>query len=168
MVSDLMQQVREMSLELHPSMLDDLGLLPTLLWHIERYTAQTGVHVAFQHSGLDGDLPPPVATAAYRIVQEALTNVARHAGVSEVTVRCWLDGAALHIGVEDQGRGFESGRAGAAASFGLTSMRERATHVGGELVVESAPGAGTRLSACLPLSAEEPRPNEHDDDPAGR
>ena len=72
-------QVRELSLRLRPSMLDDLGLRPALLWHFNRYSTQTGVKVHFQVTGLDSRLPAEVETAAYRILQEALTNVARHA-----------------------------------------------------------------------------------------
>ena len=87
-VSELMRQVREMSLDLRPSMLDDLGLLPALLWHIERYTAQTRVKVDFQHSGLNSGFSPDISIAVYRIMQEALTNIARHANVNESKRPC--------------------------------------------------------------------------------
>ena len=90
-VTELIRQVREMSLTLRPSMLDDLGLLPTLLWHIERYTAQTGIKVNFEHQGLQRTFGPEIGTAAYRIIQEALTNVARYARVSEVNVQISAD-----------------------------------------------------------------------------
>ena len=88
LVNELMARVRKLSLDLRPAMLDDLGLLPTLLWHIEHYTAQTHVKVNFKHSGLEKQrFAPEVETAAYRVVQEALTNVARHANVHEATVK---------------------------------------------------------------------------------
>jgi signal transduction histidine kinase len=152
LVADLMGRVRALSLELRPTMLDDLGLLPTVLWHIERYTGQTGIGVGFQHSGIDRRFPAEVETAAYRIVQEALTNVARYAGVTDVAVRCWLDQEHLCVQVEDKGAGFDPETALAAgATSGLAGMRERASLLGGTLSIESAPGAGTRVRADLPL-----------------
>ena len=85
-------RVSNLSLDLRPAMLDNLGLLPALVWLFERYTSQTTVKVEFAHAGLDGRMSPIVETAAFRIVQEALTNVARHAGVPSVNVRVWRDG----------------------------------------------------------------------------
>jgi len=93
MVGELIGHVRELSLNLRPAVLDDLGLLPALLWQFERYTAHTRVRVNFEHVGLERrPCRPEVETAAYRIVQEALTNVARHAEASEVHVRFWVEG----------------------------------------------------------------------------
>ncbi len=149
LVNDLIRQVREMSLDLRPAMLDDLGLLPTLVWHFERYTTRTGVRVTFEHAGLERRFQPEVETAAYRIVQEALTNVARHAGVPEVAVRVWAGEEVLNLQVEDRGKGFDT--LAARPSGGLTGMRERATLLGGNLAVESAAGAGTRVTAEFPL-----------------
>ncbi len=156
MVNELMALVRDLSLDLRPAMLDDLGLLPTLLWHFERYTTQTPVGVAFKHTGLEGRrFGPEVETAAYRIVQEALTNVARHAGVREVWVRLWADEQTLGVQIEDRGTGFDPKAALAAgATTGLAGMRERAVLLGGQLRVESAPLAGTRVRAELPLAYE--------------
>jgi signal transduction histidine kinase len=151
LVHDLMVQVRHLSLDLRPTMLDDLGVLPALLWHVERFTAQTSVQVDFKHAGLDGRrFGPAVETAAFRIVQEALTNVARHAGVKHVTVRSWSDHEMLHVLVEDQGTGFEPQRV-PATSHGLTGMRERASALGGQLTIDAAPGVGTCILAALPL-----------------
>lgn len=153
LVQDLMTRTRELSLDLRPEILDDLGLLPALLWHFERYTGQTGVGVIFEHSGLETRLPSDLETAAYRIVQEALTNVARHAKVNEVTVRLWADPERLDVQVEDRGTGFDLEAAlGAHASSGVTGMRERAMLSGGDLKVESSPGKGTRVWAEFPLN----------------
>lgn len=153
LVNRLLAQVRALSLDLRPTMLDDLGLLPALLWHFEHYTAQTGIHVVFEHSGLDRRFPPEIETAAYRIVQEALTNVARHAKVTEVTARFWANQDSLGLQVEDRGVGFAVGEATAArTSTGLSSMNERAFLLRGRLTVESSPGAGTSLMAELPLN----------------
>jgi signal transduction histidine kinase len=153
LIGDLLARVRELSLELRPAMLDDLGLLPTLAWHFERYTARTNVRVVFKHAGLEGRrFPPDVETAAYRIVQEALTNVARHAGGREVTVRLWAGEDSLGAQVEDRGKGFEPEAVFAAyTSGGLSGMRERAELLGGRLTVESTPGVGTLVAAEFPL-----------------
>jgi signal transduction histidine kinase len=92
-----------------------------------------------------------VETAAYRIIQEALTNAARHAGVSEVTVRLWMDVDTPRVVVAHQGRGFDPQTIDTRSSSGLAGMRERAALQGGQLTIESAVGAGTHLTATLPL-----------------
>jgi signal transduction histidine kinase len=153
LVGELIGHVRELSLNLRPALLDDLGLLPALLWQFERYTAHTRVRVDFEHAGLEGrPCRPEVETAAYRIVQEALTNVARHAEASEVQVRLWVEGGRLLLRIEDQGRGFEPTiTLDPEESSGLAGMYERAMLLGGRLRIESSPGAGTRIQAELPL-----------------
>lgn len=153
-VSELMQRVRSMSMDLRPALLDDLGLVPALLWHAERWSRQAGVEVSLRHEGLERRLPPEVETAAYRIVQEALTNVARHAGAKQASVVLRGDAERLELVVEDSGKGFEPRRVSSAHGSGLTGMRERALLLGGRLEVDSRPGAGTRVRAELPL---EPR-----------
>jgi PAS domain S-box-containing protein len=150
-LKDLAGQVRDLSLRLRPTMLDDLGLLPALLWHLDRFTVQAGIHIAIQQSGIERRFPPEVETAAYRIVQEALTNVARHAGVQEATLRLWCDEKILHIEVKDRGTGFEPKRVRAEGrSGGLSGMYERAVLLGGRLDIVSHLGAGTCISAELP------------------
>jgi signal transduction histidine kinase len=154
LVAELMQKVRDLSLELRPSMLDDLGLLPALLSMFERYRKQTQMHVAFEHRGIEGRFEPEVETAAYRLVQEALTNAARHAQVGEVRVRVWSDGSALNLQVEDAGAGFDVGAVLSDPSHtGLLGMRERVAVLGGELALESLPGRGTCLTVQLPARA---------------
>lgn len=154
LVRDLTARVRDLSLHLRPTMLDDLGLLPALLWLIERFTAQTQVVVDFEKSGVDRRFAPEVETAAYRIVQEALTNVARHAHVDRASLRIWLDEDQLHVQVEDEGAGFDAdaGHSGGKSS-GLSGMHERASLLGGRLRIEAAPGRGTCVLACLPVGA---------------
>lgn len=169
LVTDLAGRMRDMSLRLRPTMLDDLGLLPALLWHFERYTAQTRVRVHFEHDGLGRRLSAEVETAAYRIIQEALTNVARHAATDEVTVRALLEGDRLLLQVEDHGAGFDADAALAAGtSSGLSGMMERAALLGGRLDVESAPGRGTCLTAEFPLEVTGERRRDGLDAVAGR
>jgi signal transduction histidine kinase len=98
-----------------------------------------------------------VETAVYRIVQEALTNVVRHAGVHEATVRAWLTGNQLHLTIEDRGCGFDAESALThSLSAGLSGMQERAKLLGGELSVESIVGRGTRIAAVIPISPNPP------------
>jgi signal transduction histidine kinase len=151
-VQEQLDRIRALSLDLRPSILDDLGLLPALLGHVERYTSQTKIRVHLEHSGLDRRFSPETETAAYRIVQEALTNVARHGRVDEVTVRLWATDEILGVQVEDHGDGFdprvvlERSRGG-----GLAGLRERAALLNGQLTVETEPGRGVRLTAEVPL-----------------
>jgi PAS domain S-box-containing protein len=157
LVTELTGQIRDLSQSLRPTMLDDLGLLPALLWHFRRYTAQTGIRVDFEHHGLGRRFPPEVETAAYRIVQEALTNVARHAGVGSAAVAVGPDGEVLRLRVADRGPGFNVGAVRAGGGNGLSGMEERAALLGGQLVVQSTPGAGTCLTAELPLGGSAER-----------
>jgi PAS domain S-box-containing protein len=153
LVGELMARVRQLSLDLRPAMLDDLGLLPALQWLFERYTTQTGIAVAFRHSGFER-LPPDVETAVFRVVQEALTNVARHARVQEVAVRLVAAAHRLWLEVEDRGVGFDADAGlGGPSTGGLLGMRERVSLLGGRLSLTSAPGRGTHLTADLPLAS---------------
>ncbi len=152
LVNDLTTRVRQLSLDLRPAMLDDLGLLPTLLWYIKRYMEQTEIQVTLKHTGLEQRVASDLEIAVYRIVQEGLTNVARHAGVREVTIRLWRTEEFIGVRIEDQGRGFVPEQVLTAyTSSGLAGMVERVRLLGGQLTIESAPGQGTRLMAELPL-----------------
>ncbi|MDD5312443.1 MAG: histidine kinase [Dehalococcoidia bacterium] len=149
LVNELMSLVRYLSLELRPKMLDDLGLLPALLYLFESYTSHTHINVRFEHYGLHRKFPPEIGIAAYRIVQEALNNVALHAGVSEVKVLAWSDRKVLFIRIEDLGKGFNL--TGANNNNGLNNIQGRAMLVEGKLTVQSAPGKGTVINAELPV-----------------
>lgn len=154
LVVDLIDQVREMSHKLRPSLLDDLGLIPTLHWHVDRYTRQTGIHVRLQCDELPGRFSTEVETTAYRIVQEALTNVARYAGVSEAYVGITVDSEKLWIEVTDKGLGFDLEQVRQKPSSGLGGMRERVDLVGGKLLIRSYVGQGTQILASLPLTGK--------------
>ena len=148
------QQVHDLALDLRPSLLNDLGLVPALRWFCEHYTGQTKIDVDFHY-----EIPratrfdPQVEITAFRIIQEALTNVARHAGVRAVQVFVRLESEHLVLHVIDQGHGFDSTTDLARRdSLGLFGMNERIVLLGGSLKIESAPGTGTRISASLPLA----------------
>ncbi|MHB0967283.1 MAG: sensor histidine kinase [Bellilinea sp.] len=156
LADDLIQKVRNLSLDLRPTMLDDLGLLPALLWHFDRFTSLTGVKVNFSQSGLpDNRFSPEIETTTYRVIQEALTNVARHSGVGEASVQVLHRDGVLSIQVEDRGGGFV-----AETEFsnnrtrGLRGMRERVALVGGSITIDSVPGWGTSILAELPAKAQ--------------
>jgi PAS domain S-box-containing protein len=147
---ELLHRVHDLSLGLRPVILDDLGLQPALLWLTERYRDQTGIHVALRCSGLEGRLRSEVETAAYRIVQEALTNVARHAAVDRAAVGCVLEDGRLRLEVVDDGRGFEVDAVPVGQSSGLVGMEERARSTAGRIWVDSTVGLGTTVVAELP------------------
>jgi signal transduction histidine kinase len=126
--------------------------MPALLSHFDNFTALTCIQVNFKHSDLEGRFAPEIETAAFRIIQEALTNVARHANVDQVDVRLWANEQILGLQVKDHGKGFDAqtiqnGR----PTIGLSGMHERATLCGGQLEIDSEPGAGTCLTAEFPL-----------------
>jgi two-component system, chemotaxis family, CheB/CheR fusion protein len=152
LVRTLLGQVRQIALELRPSMLDDLGLVPTLLWHCENYTAQTQITVNFVHDPLEQRFTPDLETVAYRIIQEALTNVARYAEVPTVFLEIRSDAEALYLRIKDEGRGFDLRAVQSALpSTGISSMRERAQLLGGKFSLTTLPGHGTDITVQLPL-----------------
>ena len=155
LIDETMDVVRKLSLDLRPAALDELGLPAALEWHVERYQHQTGLQVTLRQELLPRQLSDPLATAVYRIIQEALTNVARHASAESVVVEVACTGQSLCVQVTDDGCGFDVAavlRAGPAEEhFGLMGLLERATLLGGEAHIESAPGQGTRIAVELPL-----------------
>jgi signal transduction histidine kinase len=156
MLTELIRQVREMSLCLRPSMLDDLGLLPTLLWHFDRYTKQTHIQVSFEHSGLENNFEPDIKTAVYRIVQEALINVARYSGVKRVSVQILADATLMHLIIEDKGRGFDMAEIASKSSTGLGGIQERVQLLEGTFVIKTRLGEGTFLDITIPFQKNIP------------
>jgi PAS domain S-box-containing protein len=158
-VDRLLSLVRDMSLELRPTMLDDLGLAPALYWQCDRHAALGRLRVRFRHYGIEGRrFAAEIETAAYRLVQEALTNVVRHSGAREANVLLWADDKRLTVQVEDRGRGFDMEAAlTGGTSSGLSGMRERVSLLGGRFSLESTPRGGTHLTAELPLGAPSER-----------
>ena len=154
LTDEMLTRVRAMTVELRPTLLDDMGIVPTLRWYLGRFAARTGVQAQLEAPQWPTRLQAEIETTIYRVVQEALTNVARHAGVDKVAVRLWTEQGTLNVQIEDQGAGFDPEHALVAEeSSGLVGMRERAVLLSGELTIESTLGAGTRLVATLPLDS---------------
>lgn len=149
-----LEGVHQLALELRPKMLDDLGLIPALRWYAGQWSQQTGIPVAFEAHVRDGRLTPEGELALYRVVQEALTNVSRHAAAQHVWVTIQEDDAVVRATVRDDGQGFDPERVAAAGPerrLGLFGMQERMALVGGRLTIVAAPGRGTSVMAEVPV-----------------
>jgi signal transduction histidine kinase len=160
LAGDSVKVVRNISLLLRPSMLDDLGLLPALEWQAREVSRQSGMRVSVAAEDSLDELPETHKTCLYRLVQEALHNCSRHSGgrTVRITVRC--ESHWLRLSVQDDGTGFEVAR---EKGLGLLGMQERVTSLGGEFLIKSEPGCGTLLAASLPF-VRGPKLNEHESD----
>jgi signal transduction histidine kinase len=150
-VDDMVRTVRDLALGLRPSMLDDLGLQPALEWYVRDFTRRYGIPVELSLEGDIDRLTDQQRTSVYRIVQEALTNCARHAQAGRIAVRASAGPEALDLSITDDGVGLtiERGRTG----FGLRGIEERVRELGGVSAVRSSPGDGTTIAIQLPLIA---------------
>lgn len=149
LVNEVMAKVRKLSLDLRPATLDHLGLLSAILWLIRNYTKQTNIIVDFNHEGLEGKrFPSEIETSAYRVVQEALTNIARHAKVDSAKIRVWVNEESLNLTIEDEGKGFDlEGVLARGDSSGVAGMRERVLFLDGNFELETSIEKGTKISA---------------------
>jgi len=145
-----LQDVRRLAVELRPSALDDFGLAPALERLVDTYGRQAAVPVHLEITLGDDRLPAEVETTLYRMVQEALTNVAKHADATSISILLTRTASSVRLVVEDDGAGFEPGGA-RDGGLGLPGMRERVAHLDGRLRVESAHGKGTTLVAEVPI-----------------
>jgi two-component system, NarL family, sensor histidine kinase DevS len=150
LVVSTLQDVRRLAVELRPTALDDFGLVAALERLTSSFSEQTGISVDFQTALADERLPPEIETALYRIVQESLTNVVKHATARRVSILLARREGAVKAVVEDDGRGFDPAEL-AGDGFGLVGMRERLALLGGRLEVESRPDAGTTIAAEVPI-----------------
>jgi|CXWL01.1.fsa_nt_gi PAS domain S-box-containing protein len=154
-VNQLIAQVRTMALDLRPPLLEELGLSAALRWLTERQAQRGHMHIDFWVGSLPAALSPALAVSCYRIVQEALSNVTRHAHASGATVFLYCDDDALHLVIHDNGIGFEVEPALARSSrggrMGLMSIQERAELLGGWTTIHSKPGEGTEIRVSFPL-----------------
>jgi signal transduction histidine kinase len=143
-----LREARDMALLLRPSMLDDFGLVPALNWQVRETMKRTGLRVQIAAGDLPEDLPEEHKSCIYRIVQEALNNVARHAQARTVQISLQHDSGQLTLNVQDDGSGFDAQR---VRGLGLLGMEERVHHLGGGFAIDSRSGRGTLLKINLPL-----------------
>jgi len=150
-IDGALSSVRRIATELRPSVLDQLGLAAALEWQGQEFGARTGIGVLMELAVDDGSIPDELASSAFRILQESLTNVARHAGATRVRIRLCHTAALLTLEVSDNGVGVASDRLEGTASLGLVGMRERALACGGEVSIIGGPLGGTTVSLRVPL-----------------
>jgi two-component system sensor histidine kinase UhpB len=152
LVNQAMGELLNLARQLRPSALDDHGLVPAIEAQLKRFSARTGIEVRLRTEGAPDELGEDVQTALYRITQEALTNVARHAGATVVEVDLEGDDGRAELRIRDDGAGFDPGQVARngtpdpGVGLGLSGMAERARLVGGELDLRSAPGSGTTVT----------------------
>lgn len=154
-IDQLMTTVRNLAVEFRPSVLDDLGLEAALRWYIGRQPVPEGCDITFDASASGELLSADAITAAFRIVQEGITNALRHAEASTIAVRLYNAGDQFCIDISDDGRGFDRNNADTEheGGFGLIFMQERVRELNGTLRIDTSPGNGTRISACFPAKA---------------
>jgi signal transduction histidine kinase len=161
-VEEALQQVRRLATGLRPSMLDDLGLAPALKWVAEQCASRSGFEVTFHHERAQVRLAAEIETACFRIVQEALTNISRHAQAKRVCITLRRHGTDLVLEVKDDGLGFDLAamqqRAIAGDSLGVLGMHERAALLGGQLDIDSAAGEGCTVQLRCPWRNLEDKP----------
>ena len=157
LVDRIIQQIRDLSLALRPPLLDEMGLVPALRGYLESTAERTGLDLSFRGDPALSGLAPEVEITAFRVAQEALTNVVRHARAKRVTAAVERKDGRLVVAMEDDGVGFDVaailGGSATGRALGLLGMTERVQLLGGDLAIESSPGSGTRVRAELPLEA---------------
>lgn len=149
-VDDMIGATRRLASDLRPSMLDDLGLVPACRWLVESFQRRHRIRCELTIMPEHFELPEPFASTVYRVLQECLANVARHAGASTVQVRLVHDVPTVQLSVQDDGIGFDPAHPRKDLSFGLVGLRERAYLVRGSLSIESSPEAGTLIELTIP------------------
>jgi signal transduction histidine kinase len=160
-VDRAIEQVRSMSLDLRPSLLDDLGLVEAVRWYAHRAARETSMKLSLEAGGLAERLPSEIETACFRVVQESLTNVLRHAHAGQVFLSLHRQGSRLEVTVRDDGVGFNlelaRGRSATGSCMGLAGMEERVSLVGGQFAVVSSVGTGTEIRASFPIEGPQDR-----------
>lgn len=151
----VLQRVRDLSLDLRPSLLDDLGLVPAVRWYVERQAKRAGLAAEVEAENVPQDLEPDMAVACFRIVQESITNVLRHAKATKIHVALRQRDQSLDLCIKDDGIGFggleTSAPAAGRSSLGLLGMQERAQALGGTVMIQSLPDQGTEVRVRIPL-----------------
>ncbi|HEX7847500.1 MAG TPA: PAS domain S-box protein [Chitinophagaceae bacterium] len=152
MLDGTVKTVRRISSELRPSLLDDLGLIAAIDWHLKEFEKRTGILTEFEEPSTGLLLPDHVTTGLFRIIQESLTNVARHAEADKVMVELQKTNGKLNLSIQDDGQGFDKEKAANKRTLGILGMKERTEMMGGSYEISSEPGKGTRVVVSIPLS----------------
>jgi len=147
---------RRISADLRPLMLDDLGLVAACEWLVQNFTQRTGIPCELVMGKGELDLPDPHGTTVFRVLQESLTNAAKHSHATQIEVALEREGDTIVLTVSDNGTGFAPQAGAKPGSFGLLGLRERAYHLGGTAAIDSAPGKGTRVELRIPAPQEPP------------
>jgi PAS domain S-box-containing protein len=155
LIDSTVAATRRISSDLRPLMLDDLGLTAAIEWLVDNFRARSGIDCSLDIGEGDLELQDPYATAVFRVLQESLTNASRHSQAKNVAVSLTRDGDEVTLMVRDDGAGFEAAGPRKAGSFGLLGLRERATLLGGDALVESEPGRGTTITLRIPAGRPE-------------
>jgi signal transduction histidine kinase len=153
LIDSTIQTVRRIATDLRPGILDNLGLAAAIEWQASEFQTRTGIDCRVNSTLRDLTIATDSATAVFRIFQETLTNVARHAQATAVTVDLGEQQGRIVLQVADNGRGIDLGEVMLSKSVGLVGMRERAAILGGDLVISGAPGQGTTVVLSIPLAA---------------
>ena len=148
--AELIGKVRDLSVNLSPAMLDDVGFLATLQWYLQDFSKKTGIQIDFRHSGLERELPRRITLAAYRIIQETMTNVIRHVKANRLELLIQVNKKTLDILVQDGGIGFDPA-AVPGTSTALYGIRQRAQYLGGTFKLGLTPGKATKITVKLPF-----------------
>jgi PAS domain S-box-containing protein len=167
LIDSTIQAVRQISIELRPAILDDLGLVAAIEWQLEDLQKRTGLHCELSRPKEEVTLDIDGRTTAFRILQEILTNVSRHAHATQVAVSLEETGQHLILRIHDNGRGISQDEIHSAKSIGLLGMRERARLRGGDVHIQGAPGHGTTVTVRLPLNRGRSVRHDKNTDPEG-
>jgi signal transduction histidine kinase len=151
-VVELSDDVRGLAYRLHPSILDHLGLAIALQSYVEEFAKREKIRVTFTHRHVPETLPAEISTCLYRVAQEGLRNVSKHAKAARAAMTLWMAGQSLHLSIKDSGVGFDPEE---RRGLGLVSMEERVRAVNGTLSIRSKPGDGTQVEVQIPVPAEE-------------
>jgi PAS domain S-box-containing protein len=152
MLDGTVKTVRRISSELRPSLLDDMGLFAAMDWHLEDFSKRSGLKTTLIAGEEPEKLPDNIKTGLYRILQESLTNVARHANATAIIVTAKINNKILELSIEDNGSGFEISKVKSKKTLGILGMQERSSMMGGDFSVNSTPGKGTTIVVSVPIN----------------
>ena len=153
LIDSTVQMVRRIASDLRPGILDDFGLAAAIEWQLQEFSNRAGLEYEYHANTDELNLDPASSIALFRLFQETLTNVARHAQATRVAARLEAGASELVLEVRDNGRGISTGEIGNSKSLGLLGMRERVQQLQGQLSITGAPGQGTTVLICVPLTA---------------